>query len=418
MSLDMTSFDAALKSYYTNDEVENLVYKNRPFFALIPKMEQFFGKDLPIPLIYGNPQGRSAGFARAQARGAVTNSYLKAFKITRVKDYSIATIDNETLEASKNDKGAFLEAATTEIDGAINSLSNSIAVDMYRSGYGDRGIVGTSGVSGATITLSEKNDIVNFEVGMELVVSSSQASNTLRALGSSGNGLIVTAVDRTLGKLTFGFNVTDATNGIPGTTDADVLFVRGDREDSATPARLKLAGLEAWIPQTAPSSTAFFGVDRTADLVRLSGVRYDAAGVPIEEALIEGATQVAREGGEIDTYFMNYSNYSNLEKSLGSKVQYVDMAANATIAFRGIRVNGPMGEIKIVPDRNCPVNRAFGLKLDTWKLYSLGKAVRVIDTDGLKMLRQSTADGVEVRYGGYLQMGCRAPGWNVNIKLA
>jgi hypothetical protein len=49
------------------------------------------------------------------------------------------------------------------------------------------------------------------------------------------------------------------------------------------------------------------------------------------------------------------------------------------------------------------------LQMNMWKLYSLGKAVRVIDTDGLSMLRQASADGVEVRYGFYGQVGTRAP---------
>jgi hypothetical protein len=54
--------------------------------------------------------------------------------------------------------------------------------------------------------------------------------------------------------------------------------------------------------------------------------------------------------------------------------------------------------------------------MDTWKLYTTGKAVRVIDTDGLQMLRQAASDGVEVRYGMYGNMGCRAPGANINIQ--
>jgi hypothetical protein len=57
------------------------------------------------------------------------------------------------------------------------------------------------------------------------------------------------------------------------------------------------------------------------------------------------------------------------------------------------------------------------LQLDVWKLYSLGKAPRILDADGLKMLRESSADAVEVRAGYYAQLGCRAPGWNANVKL-
>jgi hypothetical protein len=56
-----------------------------------------------------NPQGRSVNFANAQANK--TNTKIKDFVLTRVKDYALASIDNETLEASKGNANAFLEAA-------------------------------------------------------------------------------------------------------------------------------------------------------------------------------------------------------------------------------------------------------------------------------------------------------------------
>jgi hypothetical protein len=411
MALDLTSFDAGLKQHYTNDMIENMVYSDNPLFAMMSKMEDFGGRNLPIPTIYGNPQGRSATFARAQTRGALAATKIDDFIITRVKDYSIATIDNETLEASKGNSNAFLEAATLEIDGAINSLTRSVAVSMYRQGYGELAQIGS--ISTTTITLSNINDITNFEVGMELDVAAT-VTGAVRAYGTSNNGLFITGVDRSTGVLTFGFNVTDATNGIPNAAASDFIFVRGDHSGSTL---TKLAGLEAWIPQTAPSSTAFFGVDRTADLSRLSGQRKDFSAFPIEEALVDGAALVAREAGKLTHYFMSYAKFAELEKALGAKVQYIDMQGPGTIAFKGISVNGPRGPIAVVPDQNCPSNRVFGLSLPHWKLYSLGKAVRVVDTDGLSMLRQASADGVEVRYGMYGQMGCRAPGFNINIAV-
>lgn len=100
-----------------------------------------------------------------------------------------------------------------------------------------------------------------------------------------------------------------------------------------------------------------------------------------------------------------------------SKVQYVDLKVTADVGFRGIVVNGPRGPIKVIPDQNCPSGRAFMLQLDTWKLYSLGKAPKILDADGMKMLRESSADAVELRVGFYAQLGCRAPGWSANIKL-
>ena len=411
MGLDLTSFDAALKQIYTDDKVENMTYMDNPLFALMPKMEAFGGRNLPIVTIWGNPQGRSANFQRAQIRGAITNSKLDDFLITRVKDYSVATIDNETLEASIGDKAAFLSAATTEVDGAINSLTRSLAIAQYRGGYGEIGQIATGGISGATIQLAEAGDVTNYEVGMELDLFAT-LTGAVRAYGTSANGLFITAIDRDLGLLTFGFNVTDATNGIPGAAAGDFIAVRGDHSGATL---VKLAGLDAWVPSTAPTSTPFFGVDRSADVTRLGGLRMSGLGLPIEEALTTAASKVGREAGKLTHFFMSYEKYEQLEKALGSKVQYVDNFANAEINFRGIQINGPRGMIKCIPDQNCPANKIRGLALPMWKMYSLGKAVRVIDTDGLQMLRQATADGVEVRYGSYSQMGCKAPGHNIVI---
>lgn len=408
MSLDMTSFDSALKAHYTDDMVMNLVYKDNPLLALMSKYESFGGKNLPIPLLYGNPQGRSATFATAQSVGASSYSKIEDFVLTRVKDYAIATIDNETLEASKGNANAFMEAATTEIDGAINALTRSLAIAMYRDGSGAIGQVNAEPAEDATtvITLKEANDVTNFEVGMQVVIWSATSGGSQRTTDGSDNTWLITNIDRSAGTITLDDAYTSS-----GTIAAnDYIFVDGDRG-------AKLKGLDAWVPSSAPSATSFFGVDRTVDTVRLGGNRYDGSALPIEEALIEGAARAAREGAKIDHYFVNYDTYSELQKALGAKVQYVDLKATAEIGFRGIQINGPRGPINVVPDQNCQSDTAWGLQLNTWKLYSLGKAVRVIDTDGLQMLRQASSDGVEVRYGFYGQVGCRAPGYNIRVSL-
>ena len=363
-------------------------------------MEKFGGKNLPIPIIYGNPQGRSATFATAKSNK--TNSQLKDFVLTRNSDYSLASIDNETLEASVGNANAFLEAATVEIDGAIQSATRSLAISLYGTGSGSLGQV-TTGGTGTTITLTNVNDVTNFEVGMELVFSTADGGGSVKS-----GSITVTGVDRDTGILTV--DAQSAIAGGTGTATNDFIFVEGDYD-------AKVKGLRAWLPDSTPSATAFFGVDRTADATRLGGIRYDGSAEPIEEALVGAAARVAREGGRPTHCFMSYSKFSDLEKALGSKVQYVDIRANAEIGFRGIVINGPRGPIRVIPDQNCPSKRAFMLQMDVWKVYSLGKAPRILDTDGMKMLRESSADALEVRVGYYAQLGCRAPGWNANVKL-
>jgi len=240
----MTSFDAALKEHYTDEMVMNLVYSDNPFLALVAKYESFGGKNLPIPLIYGNPQGRSATFSQAQTRGSATNSQLKDFVLTRVKDYSIATIDNETLEASKGNANAFMEAATTEIDGAISSLTRSLAISLYRDSSGQIGQLDAEPAEAAdtVIVLKEASDVTNFEVGMILNVWSAKSGGSQRNVDGSTSDLEVVGVDRDLGTVTI-----DDPYDASGTIAADdYVFVKGDRG-------LKLSGLEDWIPATAPS---------------------------------------------------------------------------------------------------------------------------------------------------------------------
>lgn len=401
MSLDLTTFAPALKAHYTSDTVENMVYKDNPLLAMMPKMESFGGKNLPIPIIYGNPQGRSANFQNAQSNK--TNSQLKDFVLTRAKDYSLASIDNETIEASKGNANAFLEAATVEIDGAIHSAARSLAIAMYGTGSGSIGqLAATSGVT-TLITLADVESVTNFEVGQTLVLSTANGGGSVKA-GTT----VVTGIDRDLGTVTVATSLASFT---PAGAVSDFVFVQGDYD-------AKIKGLRAWLPDSAPSSSPFFSVDRTSDVTRLAGIRFDGSAMPIEEALIAAAARVAREGGKPDYCFMSYSKFSDLEKALGSKVQYIDLKASADIGFRGIQINGPRGVIKVVADQNCPNDRAFMLQMDVWKLYSLGKAPKILDTDGLKMLRDSNADSVEIRVGYYAQMGCRGPGFNANVKLS
>ncbi len=400
MALDLTSFASALKAHYTNDKVENMVYNDNPLLAMMPKMEDFGGKNLPIPILYGNPQGRSAAFATAQANK--TSSQLKDFVLTRARDYSLASIDNETMEASKGNSNAFMEAATTEIDGAINSAARSLAIAMYGTGSGVMGQI-LSGSATTTLTLVDPESVTNFEKGQTLVASIANGGGALRVGSQAVSGL-----DRDAGTITGSVAWSTA---ITALADGDFLFTQGDYD-------AKIKGLLAWIPSTAPTSTAFFSVDRTADVTRLGGIRFDASSMPIEEGLNKAASRAAREGAKPNVCFMGYSKYTDLENALGSKVNYIDVKVNPEIGFRGIVINGPRGPIKVIPDQNCPSDRAFMLQMDVWKLYSLGKAPKILDTDGNKMLRDATADSVEVRVGYYAQLGCRAPGFNVNIKLS
>lgn len=397
MSLDMTSFAAALKQHYTDDRVRNLVYQNNPFLAIVPKMEAFGGKNLPIPIQYGVPGARSATFdAGLVAHKAATSSAFKDFVLTRVQDYCLASIDNETMEASIGNPNAFMEAASNEIDSALISCTRSLATALFRDGSGFIGTVNGAPV-GTTIQLLDPESVVNFEVGM--LIDGEDAVPATHAGGT------IIAVDRDLGTITL-----DVIGGIVAN---DQLYVRGDR---VAFNGKKLSGLSAWVPDAAPGAALFFGVDRTADSTRLGGVRSTAGANKIDK-LTNAAARLAREGGRPTHCFMNHLEYAELLKELNDKVSYAEVAAyeRGDISFAGCRVHTPTGAVIVTPDHNCPTGKAYLLQMDTWKLYSLGGAPKILQSDGMRMLRETNADAVEVRVGYYAQLGCRAPGYNCVI---
>ena len=397
-------FGAVLKELYSGQAIHNMVLKQHALLGMIKKNPKFFGDVYPQPIKYGVTQGRSKTFSKAKQNKS--NSKFKRFNLERFSDYSLASIPNEVIEASENDKGAFVKALKDEFDSAILTARESAARDLYGTGSSSIGRIASGGISGAVITLSDADDALKFEPDMVLALSTADGGGSVR----SGT-ITITSVDRSAGTITATGNIT---TGIATAAALDYIFVDGDYD-------LAMPGLLGWLPSTAPTSgDNFFGVDRSADPERLGGYRFDGTSLSIEEALIKCAAQLHARGANPEYVYVHYTDYSNLELSLGSKVQYVMPTAytRADISFNGIKLNNPKGKpLTVLPDTYAVKGRAFMLQGSTWELHSLKDMIRILDLDGNKVLRDSDSDSVELRVGGYKVLGCSAPGWNANIQL-
>lgn len=426
---------AALKELYTDDKeyMKDLVYKENPFLALVPKNESpdgFAGKYIPVPLEYGNPQGRSHTFTNAQAQQTATS--LVSFFVYVISDYQLVTITNLLMEQTKTNAGAFVDAAKLQMDGGFRNITNNIAFELFGSGTATRGVsAATSAQTGAnpnvvTIPLTNAQQIVAFEVGMLLVASTTDGG------APSTTGVIVTSVNRANGVIT-GNGITIAT----GANVADVganwaigsglayLTINGDLPSTGatnTGSYLALSGLAAWIPVTSPAGNDnFWGVNRSADPTRLAGLRYNAQSQTIEEGMTSALAFVNREGGKPDLCIMDFASYAALVNSLGAKVQYVQVNHDEVeVAFEGITFQSAYGRVTVLADRSCPPQTAYLLTMSTWKLRSLGKVPHILTygMEGLEGLRVGNADALEVRIGYYGNLICSAPGFNCVVQLS
>jgi len=414
---------AALKELYTDnkDYLQNMVYKENPFLALVPKNESpdgFAGKYIPVPIEYGTPQGRSHTFANAQGQQTATS--LSSFFVYVISDYELVTITNLLMEQTKSDAGAFVDAAKLQLDGGFRTLTNNIAFELFANGSGIRGFIGSaSGPSSGiyTITLSNAQQVVQFEVGMSLQnVTVSSGSITINASGAIG---VIQSVNRASGVIT----VAAATDS-SWTAAGNGLVVAGDTVAGAlaTSSMLALSGLAAWIPKASPASNdLFWNVNRSVDPTRLAGLRYDASAYTIEEGMTNALAFVNREGGKPDLCIMDFASYAALVNSLGAKVQYVQIKHDEVeVAFEGITFQSAYGRVNVLADRSCPPQTAYLLTMDSWKLRSLGKVPHILTygMEGLEGLRVGNADALEIRIGYYGNLICNAPGKNCVVSLS
>jgi hypothetical protein len=403
--LDLAAGNAALKEWYDGQKVENLAYSKNPFLAMIPKEPNATGKVVPIPVIYEVSQGRSVSFSNAQ--GNQTPVQLAEFFLTLTPDYAIATLAQQAMLASDDDKGGFLKFAKLYVDIAIQSATLSAASAMFRAGTGSIGQIATGGITAGVITLTNAADVSQFGVNQTLQFSTTDGGTPVAALGYVISRNVV-AGTITVSNVSLGGAAGSPTSWAAG----GFLLVQGD-------SNAKIKGAAGWLPSTAPGvADNWYGVNRSPDS-RLYGLAYPGSQQAIEEAIVDAAMLVAREKGDPRHLFTNYGSLAALVKAMGTRKEFVDYKSeDASVGFRGAVLQGPNGAIECYADRNCQAATAYLLQLETWCLYSLNPVPFIFKYgDGLEMLRLANGDAMEVRAGYYAGMATRAPGWNSQIAL-
>lgn len=404
MTLNKADATSALKEFYNSRQ--SLIkdsYEDNPFLAMVPKFEDWQGKNYRLPIRYATPQG--VGTSIGQAQTNLGESKYTDFQLEHVEYFGVARVSGFNIRASKGDIGSFVELMSEEIDGISHSVGRRLAAQLPRNFGGAIGRVGST--STTTLTLLNPEDVVNFEVGQFL--DSDDTDGTSGA--ADGGSIQIVAIDRDAGTLTGASNWTGAGNF----ADNDYIFIAGDFGSA-------ISGLDSWCPATAPTSTLHFGVDRTADVTRLGGIRFtDGASLTIDEAIQRGLTRSRREGYKTTHIFMAHERLTDLEVALGDRaVLDTARSEDGVFGFDAIRYRGGSnGGVMCVGDHNFPPDVAYAVDMGCLGLFSLGPAPGILDHDDVgDVLRVSNDDSVEARVGYYAQFGCDTPGSINRISLA
>jgi len=383
--LDITEFDAALKENYNDDVISDAVPKSHPLLSHIPKDESFTGETWIEPIKISNVQSIGSGSgAFSDLVTSPGNSETRKFVLVSTKHYGTIQLDRETMLASVNNVGAFVNALDYEVNNMIDGIGQNFARQLYGDGSGALGSF--SAFASHVGTLSNLSDIVNFEVGMKLDTYTSGGS-------AQDSDLVVTKVDEPEGKITVtGDSLTAAT---------DVAY-RANSKDQ------ELKGLKAWLPEAVPSATAFYGVDRT-ESSRLYGQFQNGSSGDLDDLILKMLMKVNKQGGKVSHIFMSFERYSAYLATNHDRIRILSPVDKASIGFPGVQVATPYGECEIYADRYCPDSKVYLLTMSSWRLVSRGKLVQWISEDGATILRASGADAFQGRSASYCFLSCRAP---------
>lgn len=394
---------AILKSIYSAfPHIASLVYSENPTLALMTKDEEGGGDLVKVPFKYANGAGTAQDFASAVTGASAIG--VGNWAVVGKTVHTVAQLALDLVAQSETNEMAFTQAAKMIVDGKFEEHANTLGKILWGSGTGTIGKMSSISGSGL-IQLTNIEDVTNFEVDMTLQSTDTDGGTPLAALG------YVKSIDRSLGQVQMASAGIGGAAALPSAwaTSSPYLVVKGT-------LNLYAPGIQGFLPASAPTAgVTFYGFDRAIDTDRCAGLRFDASGYNMEEALIDGTARLGVAGGKPDIIAMNPTDLGRLAKSMSSKV-WVEMKGPANIGFQALQVMTTKGPVPCLGDRSCPVHHAFPLELKGWKLLSVGKQPHIEGFDGLDWLRIAGSDAAEIRLNTRLFAPVtQEPGHNMHI---
>ncbi|MEQ9074100.1 MAG: hypothetical protein RLP09_09605 [Sandaracinaceae bacterium] len=410
--LDATAMSAALKEYYDEGKLTDLVALQSPLLGMMPK-GKFIGKNVPYPMVTNPGQAAMSGTYSTANTNRAPAGFDRFVMTTPGRIFAIGGIERDIIDLAQTPKGAF-DDINAEVEAKLDFVARELAHTCQRSENGLCGKIAsiTEGGGQTTIVVEDFADVANLGAGANLVASATAAG----ALHAATTYPVVSVVHST---------GTIVLTGTAATTSSWAVgsFLHRDGSATAGGTAKYPSGLLDWIPDTAPTSgDSWRGVDRSVAPDKLAGIRVDASASQVREAASEMAARIIANGGMPDRLVVHPIRYSILEQELDSLATHEKVPARNTtaqIGYNGLRIAAGNGSVVIVSDPFCPYYRGYMLTMRTWKFLEIGgkRQPRLRDMGGGRFLQMEDADAVKFQCEAKGDLACSNPGANGVIKF-
>ena len=382
---------------------ESSVLDVSPMLGLMPKFTGFYGESKQLDWLVDRGGGVSASFAVAQAQAGVP-AHRKP-TLTRARLYAVRQINNEDLEASENNEGALVRLLSHAQETATDELRSRAGSVLWGDGSGAVArLTATANTATDTTAIRDLTQVVNLRVGGRYQFFDA-VGNALRSAGAVAT---IESINEDTGAITW---TTNLTASVAAAAASDYIVPEGDYQ--AVPQ-----GIFGWNPMTvATTGDNWFGVDRYPYGNAMVGGRVTYTTGSIDENLKKAIVTNVRQGGKADSLFLNPEDWGRLERQSTNWQRITKNAIGsngkeiASIGFSGLVLQGPNGPVNVYSDPFCPQYEFELTKMSSWELQSLKEAFRLIleGMNGQGSHPLATADGIELRFGGYWQTALKKP---------
>lgn len=402
---NQTNVPLILKDLWV-DGVEDYLYEDRPFFAMVDKDSSWSGLRLHVTCKYANGTSVASKFDIAKSRKRV-NKYA-AMEIETADLFALWSVDNKLITLSRDQKGSlvrYLDEATTD---AAEKFRRRTAWQLWGNGGGAAAKSLT--ITTVDVALANPHNVRNFDIGDVIEFAADD--------GRAGAGVLdetreIVDIDEDNGVLTFDEDVST----IAGIANGYYLFHEGDYGDDDH----VLKGVTAYTcletPGTGDEPASIWGMNRTVFTTRLGGHRITpSANLTVIESVKEALTKLFRRSVNTTHVWVSPEIFNEVEMSLDSSVRRSEQKVGK-VGFEGLAFTSQTGKtVKMFADSDIPLGPdgeelVFFLNMDKWKFHTAEEWGQWLTGDGQKkFLTEENANAREGRLGGYGNLYTRRPG--------
>ena len=402
-----TGFNAALKEFYL-PRFLSTINENR---ILMSRLERDTSKTdvsgrharVPVNIRPSQAIGARADSSSGPALPTPQSQTWVEVQIGYAFNYGTVRITHPVIQASRNDRGAFLRAVGSEMDGIRRDLKNDINRQLFGDGNGVLGISVGNGSSATSLVLQAGHKV---KVGMVLDSFAAKSGGSAEIDSQSVSALAT--------------STNTATIGSDSWSDDSYIY----REDSRANEMMGLLG----IVDANSADTTF--VSTLQNVARATYPEWDAQVLAnggtaraLTEDLLDQAILQTEEQADADVSLMITS--STQFRKIGQMLT-PDRRYSPTMELDGGFTAINWANIPIVWDRDCPrTSQVVQNASDTDMLFGLDESSLAIyqladwdfdDTDGNVMHRRQDVAAYDATLFYYGQLGTTDPANNFVIR--